>query len=122
MDVPTLPLVSLETLLSLKESLGGEQDLCRNFVSRYVEMWPGRFDRIHAAIAASDSQQAMDSVLSLRSSSIMVGAAQLGALADEIVHLLECSHLAAARGKLARLKACGNETAGRLADFCAGTG
>lgn len=113
------PLVCVETLLSLQESLDGEKALCRNFVIRYVQMWPGRFERIQAAVANGDDVDAMDSALSLRSSSLMVGATRLGKLTDDLIGLLECrSHVAAGR-KLASLRACGNQTAGELTAFCA---
>lgn len=118
MDMPKRPLVCTETLRALQESLDGEKDSCRNFVSRYVEMWPGRFERISAAVASGDNDLAMDSALSLRSSSLMVGAARLSALTDELIRLLEGRHASAARRKLASIQACGNETAGKLSATC----
>lgn len=116
--MPKLPLVCVETLLTLQDSLDGEKNVCRTFVDRYVEMWPGRFARLQAAVASGDNEQALDSALSLRSSSFMVGAAQLGALTDDLIHLLECHQHFAATQKLASLRECGNETAGQLAAFC----
>lgn len=113
-----VPLVCVETLVSLQESLEGELSLCRSFVSRYVEMWPGRFDRIHAAVTAGNNEAALDSVLSLRSSSLMVGAAQLGELATDLFQLLEYRNHAEALSKLPALQACGDQTACQLTAFC----
>lgn len=109
-----LPLMCSATLRSLEVSLGGERALCRNFVCRYVEMWPGRFERIQDAVASGHTKDALDAVLSLRSSSRMVGAARLGELANDLIRLLECGHHAAAAKKLAVLRVCGNQTACHL--------
>ncbi|MDJ0313994.1 Hpt domain-containing protein [Arthrobacter sp. H35-D1] len=109
-----LPLVCNETLHSLEDSLFGERALCRNFVHRYVDMWPGRFERIQAALAAGNNENAMDAALSLRSSSMMVGAARLGDLTTNLIHLLEIGRHAAAAKKLTALLVCGNQTTCQL--------
>lgn len=109
-----LPLVCNATLDLLEESLNGEQALCRNFVCRYVEMWPERFNRIHAAVETGHQADALDAVLSLRSSCMMVGAARLGELTDDLVQLLKRGKHAEAVQKLPALRLCGNQTAGHL--------
>ncbi|WP_425863818.1 hypothetical protein [Arthrobacter sp. TWP1-1] len=114
MGVTQLPLVCTATLHSLEESLHGERALCRNFVCRYIEMWPGRFERIQEAVMSGHVDDAMDSALSLRSSSLMVGAARLGQITSELIHLLECGRHTAAVKKLLALQRCGNQTAGQL--------
>ncbi|MHA7269798.1 hypothetical protein [Arthrobacter sp. HLT1-20] len=114
MSVTALPLVCTATLHSLEESLDGETALCRNFVCRYVDMWPGRFTRIHEAVSAGQSEAAMDAALSLRSSSMMVGAARLGELTSDLIRALEAGCNSAASKKLAALRRCGNQTAGQL--------
>ncbi|MFQ4150483.1 hypothetical protein AAGW05_17660 [Arthrobacter sp. LAPM80] len=114
MTITTLPLVCSETLHELEDSLFGEQILCRNFICRYIDMWPGRFERIHDAVAAKHYEDAMDAVLSLRSSSMMVGAARLGDLTTEIIGLLDGGRPAAAATKLTALRLCGNQTTNQL--------
>lgn len=114
MSVTALPLVCTETLHSLEESLDGESALCRNFVCRYVEMWPGRFVRLHEAVSAGQKEEAIDAALSLRSSSIMVGAARLGELTSDLIKVLETGCDSMATKKLAALRRCGNQTAGQL--------
>ncbi|POH60661.1 hypothetical protein [Arthrobacter glacialis] len=114
MTVTALPLVCSATLHSLEESLDGETTLCRNFVCRYVDMWPGRFVRIHEAVTAGHREDALDAALSLRSSSLMVGAARLGELTSDLIRVLEMDCNAAAAKKLAALRKCGNQTAGQL--------
>lgn len=114
MTVTALPLVCTDTLHSLEESLDGETSLCRNFVCRYVDMWPGRFVRIREAVAAGHKEDALDAALSLRSSSLMVGATRLGELTSDLIRVLEMDCNGAASKKLAALRRCGNQTAGQL--------
>ncbi|MFC8302280.1 hypothetical protein ACFUCV_01185 [Specibacter sp. NPDC057265] len=114
MSITKVPLVSSETLQVLEESLNGELGLCRNFVSRFIDMWPGRFERIHEAITTAHQEDAMDAALSLRSSSMMVGGARLGAMATDIIALLEYEAYAQAATKLATLQRCGNQTTRQL--------
>lgn len=109
------PLVCTETLRDLEESLFGERSLCRTFVCRYVEMWPGRFERIQDAVSTQDHDHAMDAALSLRSSSMMVGAVRLGELTTELIHLLECGWNRPVVQKLAAVRDCGDETTCQLA-------
>lgn len=114
MAAAKLPLVCAATLHSLEESLDGERELCRSFVCRYVEMWPGRFERIYDAVSSGHHEEALDSALSLRSSCLMVGAAQLGKLTNDLIHLLGIGRPCATAKKLAALQACGNQTARQL--------
>ncbi len=114
MAAAKLPLVCVATLHSLEESLDGERDLCRNFVCRYIEMWPGRFERIYEAVCSGHNEEAMDSALSLRSSCLMVGAARLGKLTNDLIHLLGSERPSATAKKLAAVRACGNQTASQL--------
>ena len=114
MVIASFPLVCAETLHSLEESLYGEQSLCRNFVCRYIDMWPGRFERIQNAVTAGQLEEAMDAALSLRSSSMMVGAARLGELTTDLIRLIEGGRHAEATNKLAVLGMCGNQTACQL--------
>lgn len=114
MVITPLPLVCTATLHALEDSLEGERALCRNFVCRYVDMWPGRFERIHAAITTGHDEDAMDSALSLHSSALMVGAARLGELTADLIRLLEAGRYGAAAKKLGALQLCGDQTAGKL--------
>lgn len=114
MATAKLPLVCTATLHSLEESLDGERELCRNFVCRYVEMWPRRFERIYDAVSSGHNEEALDSALSLRSSCLMVGASQLGKLTNDLIRLLGSERPSATAKKLAALQACGNQTAQQL--------
>lgn len=114
MTLTMLPLVCAETLHLLEESLDGERALCRSFVCRFVDMWPERFRRIHEAVKTGHLENAMDAALSLRSSSMMVGAAQLGELTSGLVGTLEEGCNVTAARQLKALRLCGNRTADQL--------
>ena len=110
------PPVCTETLSSLEESLLGERTLCLQFVYRYIDMWPHRFERIYDAVMASHSDDAMDAALSLRSASMMVGAARLGELSTELILLIESERFDDAAMELDALRRCGNQTTCHLTD------
>lgn len=114
MAITKLPLVCGAALQSLEADLDGESVLCRVFVGRYVEMWPQRCSRIQAAVAAGDWESAMDAALSLRSSSVMVGAARLGQLASNLVQLLKDDCHDDSTRNLRDLRRCGNQTMAEL--------
>lgn len=114
MTTTHVPLVCNKSLHDLEVSLFGEEQLCRNFVSRYIEMWPDRFARLHDAVTSHDHEKAMDAALSLRSSSIMVGAARLGCLATDLIVLLESGQHTATAKNLATLHLCGAQTMSQL--------
>ena len=110
MENSRLPLVCRETLRSLEESLDDQTDLSRNFVRRYVEMWPRRLARIQHAITTDNRKEAMDASLSLRSASFMVGATRLGDLVTKIIELIEAGPTTLLTKLITALHACGEQT------------
>lgn len=74
--------VTLTVLMDLAEEVG--TDVAARFVHAFVDLWPTRRQRIHAAIYGHDADAAMDAVLSLRSGSLIAGALPLAAHADMI--------------------------------------
>lgn len=110
MENSQLPLVCLETLQSLEKSLDGERDLSRNFVIRYVDMWPSRLERIQNATTTDDRKEAMDASLSLRSASVMVGVTRLADLALGIIELIEGGPTATLTKLVTALQLCGDQT------------
>lgn len=115
MNYTSLPLVSMESLRALEDSLDGQTVLSRGFVSRYVEMWPQRYTRLRDALSAGRWDEATEAGLSLFSSSVMVGADRLGQMAGDLVELLKQGRQARARDAVEALDRCGNETAAELA-------
>lgn len=110
------PLVNMAQLEYLEDSLGGETSLSRAFVSNYVEMWTGRFQRLSTAILAEDLDDAIDAALSLCTSSHMVGAEQLEKGTAELLGILRTGGLQQASLALASLRQCGEQTVIQLVE------
>ena len=67
------------------------------FVGRFRQLLPERVRRIEAAMVGSDLREAMDAVLSLRTSSCTLGAEELCAVSTRIENHLRASDFAGAR-------------------------
>lgn len=78
------PLVDRRVLRRLRTELGSDADYCDTFLDNYVRQLPSRIGRLRIALRAADSHAAFDAVLSLKTSSRMVGAVCLGSLAAEL--------------------------------------
>jgi len=77
-------LVDPTVLTELQAELGGDPTIISTFVGNYVELLPWRVDRLHHALEKVDIEDAMDAVLSLKTSSHMVGAICMSRLATEL--------------------------------------
>jgi len=83
------PYVDPSVLQSLRCELEPDAEYCDVFVNSYIQQLPRRLDRLRHAVEAMDLDAAMDAVLSVKTSSMMVGAAYLGRLADELETILK---------------------------------
>ena len=83
-DECTEALVDRSVLTELQAELGGDPAIISTFVRNYVELLPWRVDRLHHALEKLDIEDAMDAVLSLKTSSHMVGAICMNRLATEL--------------------------------------
>ncbi|MGK9148699.1 hypothetical protein KXS11_13810 [Plantibacter flavus] len=81
-------------LRRLLRELSGDLRSRRRFVETYVEMWPTRLARLTAAIEDGDLDEAKVVLLSIRSSSVMLGVIGVAALASTGVRALDDHHLA----------------------------
>lgn len=124
------PFVDLTVIETLRSELQPDAGYCLVFVNSYIQQLPRRLDRLRHAVEAMDVDAAMDAVLSIKTSSRMVGAAYLGTLADELEFVLR--YFAARPGsggeQLARLQlallasmdaCCGQTVAGLSAALAA---
>ncbi|HWG23338.1 Hpt domain-containing protein [Actinospica sp.] len=75
---PEVGAVSRAQLARVREDVG-EASL-RHYVSAYLELLPGRLDRIDLAVAAADSAEANRVMFDLRAASAMLGARRLPSL------------------------------------------
>lgn len=66
--------------------LAGElgTDAVTRFVHDFMDLWPVRRQRIHAAIGTQDLDDAIDAAFSLRSAALMAGARPMAAHVDLI--------------------------------------
>lgn len=82
------PYVDPSVLQTLRCELEPDAEYCTVFVNSYIQQLPRRLDRLRHAVEAMDLDAAMDAVLSVKTSSMMVGAAYLGMLAIELETIL----------------------------------
>ena len=102
-----LPLVSRDILGTLQEDLQ-DPGIYRSYVEQNIQMWEGRYGRLSAAIRAGNMADALDALLSVKSSSRMVGAVRLSELAETLQHCLDAPTKAVSI--LPELEACGRMT------------
>lgn len=78
------PIVDARVLRRLRAELGTDGAYSVTFVDNFLRELPGRLTRLRMALSDADRHAAMDAVLSLKTSSRMVGAVCLGRLSDEL--------------------------------------
>lgn len=84
----------------------------------YRKMLPGRVERV-MEVLASDPDEAMDAVLSLRVSSTMTGAGEMGELASSIEADLRGADLSGARAQAVLLPAAAERLAAAIDAYLA---
>ncbi|OAE03473.1 Hpt domain-containing protein [Arthrobacter sp. OY3WO11] len=82
-DAPR-PLVDQSVLDRLREELEEDEGYCRVFVGNFIEYLPHRIGRLRLALTTGDLEGSVDAVLSLKTSSQMVGAERLAGLAMDL--------------------------------------
>jgi HPt (histidine-containing phosphotransfer) domain-containing protein len=75
------PLVDQTVLDRLRGDLEEDKGYCSVFVGNYIDYLPHRLRRLKQALATGDLEGSVDAVLSLKTSSQMVGAERLAGLA-----------------------------------------
>lgn len=75
------PLLERSVLNRLREELDDDEGIWKVFVQNFIALLPERLERIRQALTTGDTRGSMDAVLSLKTSSQMVGAEQLACLA-----------------------------------------
>jgi HPt (histidine-containing phosphotransfer) domain-containing protein len=75
------PLVDESVLDLLRGELGEDEGYCMAFVGNFIGCLPHRIGRLRQALTSGDLDGAVDAVLSLKTSSQMVGAKRLAGLA-----------------------------------------
>jgi hypothetical protein len=107
-------------LRALLVSLGGDARVHSRFVRDFVGLWGTRFRRLAIALDRADAEEAHVVLLSIRSSSVMVGAARLEAVATGVHNSLKCGDISGCRGQLSELVEAGAVTCDELAELFPG--
>ena len=118
-DDESAPLLDGSVLDRLREELDDDEGVWKVFIQDFVAQLPARTEKLRLALTTGDSVGAMVAVLSLKTSSQMVGAERLADLVLELENLLrvECSGRDAAvvlprlaAGRLVQIKECAQQT------------
>jgi histidine phosphotransfer protein HptB len=83
-DDGTLRLLDQAVLDRLRDELDDDDGVWKVFVQNFIALLPGRIERLRLTLTTGDLAGAMDAVLSLKTSSQMVGAERLAALALDL--------------------------------------
>jgi HPt (histidine-containing phosphotransfer) domain-containing protein len=107
---------ALDTLLA---QVGGDTELRQRFLRDFVRLWDSRAERLGRSLAAQDLQEAHVVLLSIRSSSEMVGAVVVEATAALVHGALTQGDLDGCLRHLPRLLEVGESTCRELAVLAA---
>ena len=107
------PLVDPAALQDLGEQLNSPA-VAKGFARDYAQMWDQRYQSLAGALDRRDPAAALDAVLSLKTSSSMVGGLRLAKLAAELEAAIRGGDLGQAAALLDELAARGSETVNEL--------
>jgi len=109
----TAPLVDPAALQTLGEQLDSAA-VAKGFARDYAEMWAQRYESLAGALERRDQASALDAVLSVKTSSSMVGGLRLAELAGELEEAIRDGNLGLAAARLGEVAARGSETVDEL--------
>lgn len=90
--------------------------VARTFAGDFAKLWTKRYELLATAVERGDVAAALNAVLSVRTSSIMVGAVRLSVLAAQLEEMIRRSELREARPLLEEVAECGYLTVQELKD------
>jgi HPt (histidine-containing phosphotransfer) domain-containing protein len=99
------------------QDLGAQLDspaVAKGFARDYTKMWDQRYRTLASALERGDLAGSMDAVLSLKTSSAMVGGLRLAQLAGELENALRASDMGHAQALLRDVAERGGETVDEL--------
>ncbi|UZX02143.1 Hpt domain-containing protein [Arthrobacter sp. CDRTa11] len=120
------PLVDRSVLDALRSELDEDEGVWRAFVRNYIAHLPNRIEKLRLTLTTGDLDGALDAVLSLKTSSQMVGAERLAGLALDLERSLRDEDTYAdpvrrlpqlAVAHLARIGQCAQQTGSLLRDY-----
>jgi HPt (histidine-containing phosphotransfer) domain-containing protein len=113
------PLLEPSVLERLRDELEDDEGVWKVFVQNFIEQLPVRNEKLRQALTTGDVTGAMDAVLSLKTSSQMVGAERLAGLVMDLEQALRHDILGSdpavalpqlAAAHLRRIKQCSRQT------------
>lgn len=104
------PLVDPAPLYLLFNQLGGDRVIHNRFVNDFIALWRARAQRLSAALVTADVVEANVVLLSIRSSSNMLGAVRLEQAAVRVQSALKNNDLSGCTQQLPGLSEVGTET------------
>lgn len=104
-----LPLVDNRALDLLGDQIDNPSAV-RSFVLDFVDAWDERYLRLVTDIDDRSSVAALDAILSIKTTSTMVGAVRLAQLASGVEDLIRVDEFSAATDLLTRLQGCALQT------------
>ena len=107
------PILDLAEFQLLEDQVDNPS-IARSFAGDFAKLWGMRYEVLAAAVGRGDEAAALDAVLSLRTSSAMVGGVRLARLAAKLEGFLRTNDFLAARGLLHEVGECGRLTVGEL--------
>lgn len=110
--------IAVTALHDLLSQLGGDREVQRRFVHDYLRLWRGRSERLTAALAvpgAGNAEEAHVVLLSIRSSSTMVGAVRVEAAAAMMHDALRDGDIAGSVRHIDQLNRVGEQACADLA-------
>jgi hypothetical protein len=110
---PAAPLVDPAALQDLGAQLENPA-VAKGFARDYTRMWDQRYRSLASALERGDLAGSMDAVLSLKTSSAMVGGLRLAQLAGELENALRAGDIGRALSLLRDVAARGGETVDEL--------
>ncbi|TPV48227.1 Hpt domain-containing protein [Pseudarthrobacter phenanthrenivorans] len=78
------PLLDPAVLERLRDELENDESVWKVFVEDFIAQLPQRLQRVRLTLTTGDAKGAMDAILSLKTSSQMVGAERLAGLASDL--------------------------------------
>jgi len=111
--------IEATALRNLLSQVGGNHELQRRFVHDFVHLWRSRSQRLQTALAFPDAEEAHVVLLSIRSSSTMVGAVTVEATAAMMHDALRDGDLAGSARHIDRLNQVGEQACADLATMFA---
>ena len=107
------PILDLAEFQLLEDQVGDPR-IARIFASDFAKLWPTRYGNLAAAVERGDEAAALDTILSLRTSSAMVGGIRLSVLAAILEQHILNGELCNAQTLLDEIAECGQRTVKEL--------